>query len=280
MIFNNYQTMQHILEVRDQDISIDLILEIHRLITDGTLDNPSAAGRFRRSDENIFVGDEYGQVFHVPPPADELSGRAVEMCNFANCQTPSGFIHPLLRSIILHFWLAYDHPFVDGNGRTARALFYWSMLKRGYWLFEFITISKIIHMGPVKYAQAFLYSETDANDLTYFLLYHANVVRRAISDLYKYIDRHTKQLTEAEKDLRGFTVLNYRQRELVSHALRHPGQRYTIESHRNSHRVVYETARSDLMDLAERGLVDKRKTGKTWVFTPSADLVQRLQRAE
>ena len=59
-----------------------------------------------------------------------------------------GFIHPMIRSIILHFWLAYDHPFVDGNGRTARALFYWSMLRHGYWLFEFISISQIILKGP------------------------------------------------------------------------------------------------------------------------------------
>ena len=242
MIFNNHRTMLHILEIKEQELSIDLILEIHRLITDGTLDNPSAAGRFRRSDEDICVGDDYGQVFHVPPPADELSRRALEMCNFANGETPGGFIHPLLRSIILHFWLAYDHPFVDGNGRTARVLFYWSMLKRGYSLFELITISKIIHMAPVKYTRAFLYSETDANDLTYFILYHANIVSRAISELYKYIDRHVKELNEAEKELQGFTFLNHRQRELIGHALRHPGQHYTVESHRNSHRVVYETA--------------------------------------
>ncbi len=280
MIFNNHRTMQHILEVKEQDLSIDLILEIHRLITDGTLDHTSASGRFRRSDENIWVEDAEGQVLHVPPPADELSTRALEMCNFANGETPGGFIHPLLRSIILHFWLAYDHPFVDGNGRTARALFYWSMLKRGYSLFELITISKIIHMAPVKYARAFLYSETDANDLTYFILYHANIVSRAISELYKYIDCHVKQLNEAEKELQGFTFLNHRQRELIGHALRHPGQRYTVESHRNSHRVVYETARSDLMELANRGLVDKRKIGKTWVFTPSANLLERLQRRE
>jgi Fic family protein len=215
-------------------------------------------------------------VLHVPPPADELSRRTLEMCNFANAQTSGGFIHPLLRSIILHFWLAYDHPFVDGNGRTARALFYWSMLKRGYWLFEFITISKVIHMGPVKYAQAFLYTETDGNDLTYFILYHANVVRRAISELYKYIDRHTERLNEANKHLQAFALLNHRQRELISHALRHPDQRYTVESHRNSHRVVYETARSDLLELAERGLLDKRKIGKTWVFTPAPDLSEKL----
>src|SRR5262249_41940495 len=145
MIFNNYRTMQHILRIKDQDISPDLLLEIHRMVTDGTLDSQEASGRFRRSDENIVVSDQFGEVFHVPPPATELKKRVDEMCNFANSVSSGEFIHPLLRSMILHFWLAYDHPFVDGNGRAARALFYWSMLKRGYWLFEYITISKIIH---------------------------------------------------------------------------------------------------------------------------------------
>lgn len=108
--------------------------------------------------------------------------------------------------------------------------------------FEYITISKIILAAPAKYGRAFLYSETDENDLTYFLLYHADVIFRAMNELYTYIDQHTKRLADAQKDLRGFTVLNYRQRELISHALRHPGRSFTVESHRNSHRVVYETA--------------------------------------
>ncbi len=51
------------------------------------------------------------------------------------------FIHPVIRAILLHFMLAYDHPFVDGTGRTARALFYWSMAHQGYWLMDFISIT-------------------------------------------------------------------------------------------------------------------------------------------
>ena len=121
MILNNYLTMRHILEIRDQEISSDLLCEIHSMITDGTLDDQSAAGRFRRPDEKIVVGDAYGEVFHVPPPAEDLKRRVDELCKFANSQTPGAFIHPMLRAMILHFWLAYDHPFVDGNGRTARA---------------------------------------------------------------------------------------------------------------------------------------------------------------
>jgi Fic family protein len=277
MILNNYNTMNEILKMRNEPLSRDLVFGIHRMITDRTLEDPSGAGRFRRQDEDIVVGDESGEVFHVPPPADQLEHRMEAMCRFANGETSGGFIHPLVRSIILHFWLAYDHPFIDGNGRTARALFYWSTLRHGYWLFEFVSISKIILKAPAQYGRAFLYTETDDNDLTYFILYHSNVIRRAIDELNEFIARRAMQLRQAAAELRGLTALNHRQRELIGHALRHPGHPYSIESHRVSHGIVYETARTDLMDLADRGLLIKRKNGRTWFFLPAADLEARLR---
>ena len=121
MILNNYLTMQRIGEIRDEPLTPALVFQIHRLVTDGTLDDATATGRFRRDDEHVVVGDDYGEVYHEPPPASQLEERLVLMCDFANGTTPGEFVHPAIRSIILHFWLAYDHPFLDGNGRTARA---------------------------------------------------------------------------------------------------------------------------------------------------------------
>jgi Fic family protein len=278
MILNNFRTMQEIIRLKDEELTKDLVLEIQRIATQETLDDDSGSGRFRKPEEDIVVGDDLGQVFHTPPPAGQLDRRIAAMCDFANGRSPGGFIHPMIRSMILHFWLAYDHPFIDGNGRTARALFYWSMLRHGYWLFEFISISRIILRGPTKYGRAFLETETDDNDLTYFLLYHAEIIRRAIDELHRYIEERTRRLLELEADLRGLTALNHRQRDLVSQALRHPGQRFSIESHRKSHDTVYETARSDLMDLVERALFTKRKVGRTWYFEPAPDLETRLRR--
>ena len=276
MILNNYQTMRRIGQLKDERLSQELVFEIHRLMTDRTLDNPSAAGRFRRVDEDISVGNEYGEVFHAPPPAGRLEERLEAMCAFANGEIPARFIHPAIRAIILHFWLAYDHPFVDGNGRTARALFYWSMLRHGFWLFEFVSISPILLRAPTLYYRAFLYSETDDDDLTYFVLYHLDVMRRAVDELHNYIQRKTVQVQALEARLRGLSELNHRQRELISHALRHPRQRYTIESYRRSHNVVYQTARTDLLDLQERGLVRATKRGRVCVFTAVEDLERKL----
>ena len=276
MILNNFRTMQQIGKIKDKPLSKELVFEIHRLVTEGTLDDSSAVGRFRTANEKRVVSDMYNEVFHDPPPVDKLEKRMAAMCDFANSKTPKYFIHPVIRSIILHFWLAYDHPFVDGNGRTARALFYWSMLRHGFWLFEFISISQIIRKAPAKYGRAFLYTETDDNDLTYFIIYHLDVIRRAIKELHEYIKRKTEKLQTIERELRGIVVLNHRQRALISHALRHPHQLYTIKSHQTSHNVVYQTSRLDLFDLELRGLLKCHKVGRMWHFTPVDELEERL----
>lgn len=276
MILNNYHTMQFINTLKDKKLSKDLIFKIHRKVTHDTLDNPAAAGRFRNTDEMVRVIDQYNEIMHIPPSAELLDKRMELLCKFANGELKTGYIHPAVRSIILHFWLAYDHPFVDGNGRTARALFYWSMLRQKYWLFEFVSISQVILNAPAKYERAFLYTETDENDLTYFILYHLDVIRKAVEKLHEYIQRKAKQLQTLERELKGLEGLNHRQRMLISHALRHPHHRYMFRSHQTSHNIVYQTARLDLLDLESKGLLKSRKIGRTWYFTPADRLEEKL----
>ena len=280
MILNNFLTMQRIVELQGESLSPDLVFAIHRLVTEETLDDPTAAGRLRRPDEKRIVGDDFGEIFHNPPEAGELTGRLQAMCDFANGKPAGFFVHPAVRAILLHFWLAYDHPFVDGNGRTARALFYWSMLHAGYWLFEFISISSILKQAPVRYGLSFLYTETDDNDLTYFIVAQAKVIRRAIEGLHAYIDQKTVEVREVEARVRALDLFNHRQADLIRHALKHPYQEYTIGSHGKSHQVVYQTARTDLLDLKARGILEQKQRGKMMVFTVPADLADRLKRME
>lgn len=280
MILNNYLTMRRIRELRSDPLTPALVLEIHRSVTENTLEKADAAGRLRRPDENMVVSDEYGEVFHQPPPADELELRLQRMCDFANEKSPEFFVHPVVRAIILHFWLAYDHPFVDGNGRTARALFYWAMLHKGYWLFEFISISNILRKAPTKYYRSFLYTETDDNDLTYFIVHQTKVICSAIEELHAYIERKTREVQEAHQQLRALDLFNHRQVAVVRHALNHPYQTYLIESHQQSHDVAYQTARSDLLDLAEKGILVLKRRGRKFVFTVPESLSEILRELE
>ncbi|MBN1556160.1 MAG: Fic family protein [Phycisphaerae bacterium] len=277
MILNNYHAMQQIRSLKDKELTPDIVFYLHTVLTEGTLEKSDAVGRFRTSDEDVRAITPYNEILNTPPHAKELPERMKAMCDFANGKPRVEFVHPVIRAIVLHFWLAYDHPFYDGNGRCARALFYWSVLREGYWLFEFTSISQMIRMSPAQYGRAFLYSETDENDLTYFLLYHLEVLMKSMEELHEYIQRKTAEIHATESLMKASLGMNYRQKALLSHALRHENAAYTFRSHQGSHDIVYQTARTDLLDLAERGLLQKTKTGGVFVFKPVPNLADTLQ---
>jgi Fic family protein len=287
MIFNNYHAMQFIREHRHDPLTPSAVLELQRILTRNTLDNDEQSGRFRRADESIEVVDNLSHtILHTPPPADQLPRRLQALCDFANAGNADGgssFLHPVVKAVALHFMLGYDHPFCDGNGRTARALFYWAMAREGYWLVEFISISKIIKQSPTHYGRAYLHTETDDNDLTYFLLHQMEMVRQAIDALYEYLRVKGRDISEAEHLLAGnprlLGQLNFRQTALLRHALKHPRFAYVIEEHQRSHGISYDIARKDLQAMAALGLLTRTREGKRYFFISPANLERRIRRS-
>jgi Fic family protein len=255
-----------------------LICEVHRLVTDSTLSHSQASGRFQQPGEDRVISyDNENQLLHVPPPAEELPDRIQRLCDFANGALDDTYVSAVVRAIVVHFMLAYDHPFEDGNGRTARAIFYWSMLSQGYWLTEFLSISRILSAAPSQYARSFLYVSPDENDLTDFIIYQLKVLQRAIRDLKLYLESKMRELREVRRMLAVMSVdFNDRQMALIEHAVKHPDAHYTVVSHRNSHNVIPQTARQDLLDLEQRGLLVRRKVGKAFVWSPVDRLAEKL----
>ena len=281
MICNNFQAMEWVREIRHEPITPERVLELHRLLTDETFEHPEDAGRLRQNDDVFVIDPRDNTELHAPPTWTELPERLERLCAFANMtESDTPFVHPVARAILLHFMIGYDHPFADGNGRTARALFYWSMARSGYWLVEFLSISQFLRRAPSQYVRAYLHTETDDNDTTYFLLHQTHIIRRAITALHDYLreatheQRQTERLLAASASLR--TGLNHRQKALLTHALKHPGDEYRVDSHQKTHNVVYQTARTDLLDLASLGLLSKEKRGNAYVFLVPQDLAERI----
>jgi Fic family protein len=280
MIVNNYRALQFMHDEMGGTLTPASVLELHRIVTEDTLDDPSAAGRLQQPGEpRVAVFDhDGGDPIHVPPPAEELPHRMQLLCDFANeGDEAEPFVHPVVRAILLHFWLAYDHPFEDGNGRTARILFFWLMRARGYWLAEYLPISRLIRRAPAQYARAFMETETDGGDTTYFLIHQLNVVEQAIEDLHLYLQRKIAEVQDVERLLQADGELNGRQLALLIDAIRQPDAAYSFDSHAMSHRVTHETARSDLRPLVDRGLLVRRRRGRKHIFEPSPDLPKRLK---
>jgi Fic family protein len=282
MIRNNYLALQFMRTVDDK-LTPNVIIELQRILTDGTLENADAAGRIQGpQDDRIAVYDNIdGTLVHTPPPAEQLPRRLMALCDFANEGDDSEpFIHPVVRGIIVHFWLAYDHPFEDGNGRTARALFYWYMRIRGYWLVEYLSISRILRDAPAQYGRAFLLTETDDRDVTYFLDYQLGVIERAVRELHKYLDRKVEELRRVKQLVQRSAAFNHRQLALLGYALRNPDEPFTFRTHAQSHDVTHETARTDLLALEEHGLLNRRTVRGRYVFRAADDLADRLQRVD
>ncbi|GAA0391504.1 hypothetical protein Acor_18480 [Acrocarpospora corrugata] len=278
MIVNNFLAMRRIGEIRHERMTPELICDIHRLVTDGTLDTAETAGRIQLpGEQRVVVVDHLGEVLHEPPAAVELPRRLERLCEFANATTDGAYVPPVVRAIVIHFMLAYDHPFADGNGRTARALFYWSMLNQEYWLTEFVSISRLLKKAPSKYARSFLHSEHDEGDLTYFIIYQLEILQRAIKDLIAYLDRKSAETKRFQEALAGrASDFSHRQVAVLQRAIAHPPTHFTVQSHATSHKVAIQTARNDLRDLEGRGLLVRIAQGRGYAWTAPANLADLL----
>ncbi len=264
MILNNYITMKRITQIKDKDLTPELILEIHKTITGGTLEDPGDEGRFRDNND-IRVFDLRGNVLHTPPDFALIGELIEKLCTFAN-NDGEQFIHPVIKGIILHFLIGYIHPFNDGNGRTARSLFYWYMLRKDYWLFEYMAVSRAIKDTRGQYNRAYQYTESDENDLTYFIRYNLAAVKTAVDNIQRYIEKKQGESKQALAILQKNEGLSLRQAEIVKSLIKNPGKPVTIKEIVETYRVAYGTARNDLFHLEELGYLAKQKSGKEYIF--------------
>ena len=254
MIVNNYQTIRFIVEHKQEPLTMEMLLHIHHLMTDRTMERPEDAGQFRKNDDVVVENAITHDIVHRPPSYRDIPQFVDDLCSFFNASQPPTFIHPIIRGIVIHFMLAYMHPFVDGNGRTSRALFYWYMLREAYWLTEYLSISRIIYRSKNSYEKAFLCSEADGMDIGYFIAYHLRVLGLAFRDLQSYLQRKIEE-REAAAAYLSIPGLNERQAEMIRMYADNPGAMYTVREFQARFQVTPTTIKSDLKQLMKMGIV-------------------------
>lgn len=261
MIVNNYLTIKHITQNRHDDLTPEKLLYIHSLVSCDTLDHKKEEGNFRDSDDVHVINHVNGETVHTPPKRSDLDTLIKDLCVFFNNDKDDFFIHPIIKGIIIHFMIGYIHPFTDGNGRTARALFYWYLLKKGYWLTEYLSISKIIQDTKNQYEKAYLYTENDNNDLSYFITYHLKVMDKAFEALKKYIQLKQKENLQIASFVRIPNV-NERQAQLLKILYDEPESIFTVKEVENRFVVSNYTARTDLNGLFNLGFLEVIQVNK------------------
>ncbi|OAI93217.1 Fic family protein [Pseudomonas putida] len=284
MIFNNFMLMKLAKHSKELPLSIELVRRFHAEATRDIQVDHACPGEIRRTND-IYVKGRDEEIVHQPPDAGLLLERLEKLCEFAN-ESHDGhdgriFIHPAVKAIILHFMIGYEHPFNDGNGRTARCLFYWYMLKSGYWAFEYISISALLKQAPMQYGESYLFTETDDFDLTYFICYQLRIIERAMAGFLSHIENKRKEFYDvmgliAES---GFNKdLNFRQIHLLKKVLRNPGRLFVAKEVKNDFDVSEGTARADLEKLVKLKLLAKVREGKTWCYVARGDAADQIRK--
>lgn len=254
MIANNYQTIQFIVSHKDALLTPELLLQIHQLMTEHTMQDPQEAGCFRSNNDVVVENGITHETVHIPPTYEEIPNFVEDLCLFFNEKDAPQFIHPIIRGIIIHFMVAYVHPFADGNGRTARALFYWYMLKQGYWLTEYLSISRVIAKSKKSYEKAFLYTESDGMDMGYFVAYNMRVLQQSFKQLQDYIKRKQEEKRAANSFLRIGNI-NARQAQIIKMFADDSNLVVTIADLQAKFLVSPTTAKADVVGLINMGLL-------------------------
>lgn len=187
---------------------------------------------------------------------------------FANDEGKDSYIHPFIKASILHFSMGYIHPFVDGNGRIARALFYWYLIKKDYWMFKFLPISLQIKKKEWRpgYDRAFQHVESDELDLTYFINYKLRLACNAIEDFISYIAKKQKEANRLKQRFMARDEINSRQLELIGDLQGNAAMHIDLRLYQERNRISYETARSDLAALEKKKILASHKSGRKFIY--------------
>ena len=263
MILNNYNSMKAIEEdFKNKPLGIDLLLELHSMIVKNTVSKKELFC-FRKDSDNIVVEDPLGQfTYHTPPKISFVESEIKRFIDFANDSSEGHFLHPVIKAIMLHFWVGYLHPFTDGNGRLARLIFYWYLLSKGYWAFSYLPISSMIRKSPSQYAKSYIYSEQDDLDLTYFIDYNVRKIKLAMKDFERYIQKVSYRNKRMNMKAKSNFDLNERQIQLVQYYYENEDEYTTPTMHMNHYQISKSTAIRDLQYLLEQNFVFLKRNRK------------------
>lgn len=276
LIQNTYHTLEFVREARGQPLSLALFSEMHQRLLAGTAWS-RPAGQLRREDQPLEFQDEEGGFAHAPPPSAELPARLKALLAFANGRAPGFFVHPVVRAILAHFWVLHDQPFATGNGPMARAVFYWAVWHAGYDDFACLSLSRLLRDAPGAYRRAVHDTETDDNDLNYFVAHQLGLIERAQRAQQDEVRQQETETRAAEQQCAGVANLNPRQHALLAQALKHPAHRHTLREHARAHRLSRQTARNDFNALVTLGYFEEAKSGKTLVFFAVPQSEEKIQ---
>lgn len=273
MLLNNFEAMNWIKDHRGESLTSDLILKIHQIVSKNTLDGADAnyCGKFR--DDRVFVRNASGEAVHEGVSYLKVP-QAVEEAINVTTNNPR-YLHPLIKGTLLHYLIAYIHPFFDGNGRTARTLFYFKSMKHNLKFVELLSISAHLKNSGNMYERVFEVIKNHDWDLTYFIDHCLESLLAAL----KIVDGKVSYLVSIHS-IRDTFGLNENQIGLLQRLALNKYRSVSIESYADEIGKSREIARKELKSLVANKLLVERKTGKKFVYFVDAKFLKEKVQAQ
>ena len=187
------------------------ILNIHRLVTKNTLDNPDDCGAYRN--RYVVVGNRFtGEVFFRPPQNKDVPSLTKDLAQWVNSKK-SKELEPVIEAGIVHYEFVRIHPFIDGNGRTARVLATFILYQRGFDAKQFFCLDDYYDSDRQAYYRALQSVDQNTLDITNWLEYFAEGVNVSIQAVKERVIRLSSERLRKAK--RGQIALTERQMKIV-----------------------------------------------------------------
>ncbi len=241
--------------------NLEMLLDIHKE-TVKKLVSEDKVGVLRKS-QVVVKNEETGEVVLQPPSFIEVPFILEDFFEWLNSKEALE-IHPVLRAGIAHYILVSVHPFVEGNGRTARAFSNLVMMREGYDIKRFFALEEHFDSNPLRYYEALSFVDKQsknlaARDLTFWLEYFTEVVAIELNKIKEKV-RKISIDTKLKGKIGGQVALSERQMKLIEYISETGGG--VMQELKNVLPMVSEdTILRDLGYLIQRGII--KKEGKT-----------------
>ena len=257
-VLNYLKALEALSEYAEKnEVILKDILEMHELVSKGTLDNPEDEGAFR--DRQVVVGNRItGEIIFTPPPTPAVPGLIHEMLKWYNSEDIDE-IDPVIEAGIVHYEFVRIHPFVDGNGRTARILAALTLVKRGFDIKRFFALDDYYDQDRRSYYEALQTVDPTIRDLTQWLDYFVEGVAVSIEAVKNEViglSRDVKVLKE-----KGQTALNERQMTIVQRMIEHGN--ITNKKIREMFGISNRAALNEIDKLIAMNVIKKQGEGRS-----------------
>lgn len=253
MLINNYLAMKWIKDNSTLPVSSGLVLKIHEIVSKNTLEGDDAnfCGKFR--DDVVYVGSHEGITY---TKIEETLNEIIEQTT-----NHPRFIHSLIRGILLHYFIAYIHPFFDGNGRTARTLFYFKAIKNDLKFVELLSVSANLKEHGRRYEKSFDLVKEHELDMTFFIDFCLDSLITALDKVEKKVNYLIDISSLIEKE-----GINSNQVSLLQRMALNKYRATSIEEYAEDIGKSREIARRELKDLLNKGYLREEKKGKKYIY--------------